>query len=103
MEMIRADGSVIARDYATDTISNYASTGGIAAEEALPLLKETLNLWGSKHAHHALKGLAHVATLMPEHRAELRLIAEDFSHSIRGVVRKAAKELLLVIESVSLE
>ncbi len=86
MEMIRKDPSVIARDYATDTIANFASTSRSAAEGAFPMLKETLLVWGSKHAHHALKGLAHVATLMPEHRPELRLIAEDFSHSIRGVV-----------------
>ncbi len=100
MEMIGSDTSVIARDYATDTIANFASTSRTAAEAAFPLLKETLIVWGSKHAHHALKGLVHVATLMPEHRPEIRLIAEDFSHSIRGVVRKAAKELQTVLDSL---
>ncbi len=97
MEMIRADKSVIARDYATNTIASYASTSRHAAECAYPLLKETLTLWGGKQAHHALLGLAHVARLVPGSQDELLLIAEDFSHSPRGVVRKAAKGLLTAI------
>src|SRR4030042_1937798 len=101
MEKIRTDTSVIVRDYATDTIANYASTSSSAAECAYPLLKETLTLWGGKQAGHALQGLTYVARLMPARPPELRAIAEDYLHSSRGVIRKAAKELLKVPASTS--
>jgi hypothetical protein len=101
MEKIQTDASVIVRDYATDAIANYASTSIAAAECAYPLLKETLTLWGGKQAGHALKGLAHVAVLVPSAHPELRAIAEEYSHSSRGVVRKAAKGLLKVLEAAS--
>lgn len=101
MEMIRTDQSVIARDYASDTLANYASTSSQAAECSYPLLKETLTVWGGKQVGHALVGLAHAARLLPGHQDELASMAEDFSHSPRGVVRKAAKELAKVIESGS--
>ena len=103
MDKLRNDASVIVRDYAADTIANYASTGSAAAECAYPLLKETLTLWAGKQAGHALIGLAHVARLVPGHRDELGGIAEDFSHSPRAVVRKAAKALSKVIKSSSTE
>jgi hypothetical protein len=100
-EMLRTDASVIVRDYATDAIANYASTGKSAAEAAYPLLKEMLTLWNGKQAGHSLHGLAHLARLVPTRRAELRVIAEEYSHSDRGVVRKAAKELIKVINAQS--
>jgi hypothetical protein len=94
MDKLRTDPSVIVRDHAADTIASYASTGQAAAECAYPLLKEILTLWDGKQAGHALLGLAHVARQLPEKHAELLLVAQEFSHSSRGVVRKAAKALL---------
>jgi hypothetical protein len=99
MEKIRTDASVIVRDYATDTIANYASTGKSAAECAYPLLKETLTSWGGKQAGHALLGLVSVARLVPRAHSELHAIAREYSHSSRGVVAKAAKGLLKVLDS----
>lgn len=101
MEKIRSDASVIVRDYATDAIANYASTSQFASECAYDLLKETLTLWGGKQAGHALQGLAHVARLVPAKLVELQGIGEQYSHSERAVVRKAAKGLLKVIDSQS--
>ena len=98
MDKIRTDASVIVRDYATDTIANYASTDSAAAESAYPLLKETLTLWNGKQAGHALHGLAQLARLVPKFQGELRQIAEDYSHSSRGVVRKAAKALAKALD-----
>jgi hypothetical protein len=100
-EKIRADSSVIVRDYATDAIANYAATGKPAAERAYPLLKEALTAWDGKHAGHALKGLVNVAMTMPTLSDELRAIAEEYSLAGRAVVRKSAKELFKVIESSS--
>ena len=101
MEKIRNDPSVIVRDYATDAIANYASTSIFAAECAYPLLMATLTLWEGKQAGHALLGLAQVARLVPAKSRELRGTAEFYLHSERAVVRKAAKELLKVIDSQS--
>ncbi len=97
-EKIRKDSSVIVRDYATDAIANYAATGDSAAEKAYPLLKEALTVWQGKHAGHALKGLTNVARRIPALHDEIFAIAEAYSHSSKGVVRKAAKELLKAIE-----
>jgi hypothetical protein len=101
MEKIRTDPSVIVRDYATDAITNYASTSKYAAECAYHLLIATLTLWAGKHAGHALVGLAHIARLVPARGVELRGIAEEYFHSERAVVRKAAKGLLKAIDSHS--
>lgn len=97
-EMIRADSSVIVRDYATDVIANYAAIDKATAEQVYPLLKEALTVWGGKHAGHALKGLANVALKVPALCDELYSIAEKYSSSDnKAVVRKAAKELLKAI------
>jgi hypothetical protein len=100
-EKVRKDSSVIVRDYATDAIANYAATGRSAAEKAYPLLKEALTVWNGKHAGHALKGLVNVARKVPALRDELRATGEEYSSSDKGVVRKAAKELLKVVETKS--
>jgi hypothetical protein len=92
-EIIHPDPSIIVRDYATDAFGNYAATGRPAAVKAYPVLKEALSVWNSKHAGHALKGLANIAALAPERQAEIHAIAGEFSISEKGVGRKAAKEL----------
>jgi hypothetical protein len=99
MDKLRTDPSVIVRDYATDAIANYASTDKTAAECAYPLLKETLTLWGGKQAGHALLGLTHVARLVPTAHSELLTIANEYLGFSRGVVAKAAKGLLKVLNS----
>lgn len=97
-KMIRADASVIVRDYATDAIANYAASGKSAAEKAYPLLKEALTVWNGKHAGHALKGLVNVVKRVPALRDELYAIGEEYSRSSKSVVRKAAKELLRAVK-----
>lgn len=93
VEKIRADTSVIVRDYATDAVAYYAATSKTAAEMAYPILYEALTLWEGKHAGHALKGLVNVAIAIPELRDELQEVANKFSIEKRAVVRKAAKGL----------
>jgi hypothetical protein len=93
-EMLHTDQSVIVRDYATDAIACYASTGTAAAEAAFPLLVDMLSLWNGKQAAHALQGMVIIAEHLPEKRPELHLIAEEFSRAGKPVVRKAAKALL---------
>lgn len=96
-EKVRTDSSVIVRDYTTDAIANYAATDKSAAERAYPLLKEALTVWNGKHTGRALKGLVNVARQAPALRDELYAIGEEYSRSGKGVVRKAAKELLRAV------
>jgi hypothetical protein len=96
--MIRTDKSTIVRDYAVDAIANYASIGPQQAEESYLVLLEAVVLWEGKHAHHALPGLAHVASSHPEHLKEIRRVAEDKLDHPKGVVQKAARKLLRSLE-----
>jgi predicted transcriptional regulator len=100
-QIIRTDSSVIVRDYATDALANYAATSGAAAERAYPLLREALTLWEGKHAAPALKGLTNAAALLPALRQQLREIAEEQTRARRPVVRKAAREALKALASLS--
>ncbi|MGH2524022.1 MAG: hypothetical protein ACRDH2_16065, partial [Anaerolineales bacterium] len=96
------DRSIIVRDYAVQAVGNYAGTGKAAAEKAYPVLKEALTLWEGKQAGHALRGLANVASAAPRLGGELRAIGHAHAHFAgagRGVVRKAAKQLMKATEA----
>jgi hypothetical protein len=93
-EIIRDDESVIVRDYAVDTVGNYAGTGAAAAKASFPILVEALAAWKGKQAGHALNGLLEVARVTPARALELRSIAERYLEGGTGVTRKAAKALL---------
>lgn len=94
---IRNDTSVIVRDHAVDALGNYARTGEEAAKAAFPLLVEALTLWDGKQAGHALKGLAEVAKVVPERHEDIRGLAQEYISSEKGVVRKAARDLLKIV------
>ncbi|ASS74188.1 hypothetical protein CIG75_03770 [Tumebacillus algifaecis] len=91
--IIEHDKSVIVRDYAVETLSNYAKAGGETAHLAHPLLREALTLWVGKHRARALKGLANVVTHLPSLAFEMSGLVEDYLQDAKGVVKKAAKEL----------
>ena len=93
-ELIHTDRSVIVRDWAVQAVANYAGSGRKAAAKAYPLLLKAIPLWEFKQAHHALRGLINVAKLLPEKRDEIEPLGEEFMHHRRGVLSKAAKELL---------
>lgn len=97
MGNIRDDDSVIVRDYGTDTLTNYAAVNKDTAQEVYPYLKEVLELWNNKHSNRALVGLKNVVKQLPEQSNEIKSIAEKYQDSPRGVVKKAAKDLLKVL------
>lgn len=97
-EIIRLDGSVIARDYAVDAVGNYAGTDVSAARAAYPLLLDALTVYNGKQAGHALVGLAKAVAANPGLCEELGPIGERYADSASGVVRKAAKALKKAIE-----
>jgi hypothetical protein len=98
-EIIRLDGSVIARDYAVDAVGNYAGTDAPAARAAYPLLVDALTVYGGRQAGHALMGLARAVAADPGLRDELAPIGERFADSPSGVVRKAARALMKAIKA----
>ncbi len=98
-EVIRNDSSIIVRDYAVDAAANYAGSGPAEAEEAYPVLIEALTAWNSRHAGHALAGLTKAAGWLSLRRDDLLEIAEKYSQSEKGVVRKAAKDLLKAVRA----
>lgn len=97
-ELVRGDASVIVRDYAVEALGRYAASSQTAAEQAYPLLREALQAWGGKQAGRALKGLANAAAAAPGLRNELLPVAEQYAQHPKGVVRKAAKDLLKATE-----
>jgi hypothetical protein len=98
-EIIRLDGSVIARDYAVDAVGNYAGTSPSAARAAYPLLVDALTVYDGKQAGHGLMGLAKAVAADPGLRDELGPIGERFADSTSGVVRKAARTLTKAMEA----
>jgi predicted transcriptional regulator len=100
-EMLRSDSSVIVRDHAVDALGNYAQTSPEAAWATCPYLKEALGVWKGKHAARALNGLSNVVSSAPELAGKLRALSQRYLDDRRGVVRKAARGLVQVAESVA--
>jgi hypothetical protein len=98
-EIIRLDGSVIARDYAVDAVGNYAGTNREAARAAYPLLMDALTVYNGRQAGHALAGLAKAVAADPGLRDELSPVYGRFADSARGVVRKAARTLMKAMKA----
>jgi len=99
-KLITIDKSIIVRDYSTDIIANFAKAGKSESEKAYPLLRESLYIYEGRHAGHALVGLKHVASNIPEYKDEITSIAEEFILHKRVVISKAAKSLLKFIKSL---
>jgi len=97
-DMIAADKSTIVRDHAVDTVGNYAGTSEQAATEAFPILVAALTLWDGKHAARALNGLSNVALKARGLEGELLSLTQDYVDHYKGVVKKAARRLVKVIE-----
>lgn len=98
IEIIHSDKSTIVRDYAIDTVCNYAAVGESEADVVFPLLKEVLHLWEGKHRARVLNGLLNVSHQSPRHTLEIRGIAEEYIEDNKGVVKKAAKALIKAID-----
>jgi hypothetical protein len=96
--IIRTDRSVIVRDSAVDAVGSYAGISMETAEAAYPILKEALTLWEGKQAARVLRGMCRVAAHLPGQAGELRRLAEEHLDHPRGVVRKAARALVLAAE-----
>ncbi|MFC5463538.1 HEAT repeat domain-containing protein [Lederbergia graminis] len=97
-EKIKSDKSTIVRDYAIETLCNYASVGPAEAKLTYPILKDTLYLWEGKHRARVLKGLLIVCQSTSEYTLEILGTAQEMVDNPKGVVKKAAKNLIKAIE-----
>ncbi|MEH7343331.1 HEAT repeat domain-containing protein [Bacillus sp. JJ1532] len=97
-ELIKSDKSTIVRDYAIESLCNYATVGESEAQTAFPLLKESLLVWEGKHRARVLKGFLHVCHSTDKYTLEIRGIAEEYEDDPKGVVKKAARSLIKAID-----
>ena len=94
--ILSSDKSTIVLDYSVDAVGIYAGSGEPAARAAYPIHLSSLTVWDGNHAGHALAGLAQTALSVPGLRAEICTAVQGYLDDSRGVVRKAAKDLLKV-------
>ena len=93
-ELISKDKSTIVRDYALDTISNYAKTNAENAEKSYEILKSALDLWGEKHAKQVIKGLGNVSDNIPMCKSEIHKIVFPYLSSNKKAVAAEAKKIV---------
>ena len=96
--LIETDESTIVRDYAVDTIANYAKISVETSEEAYKILKSTLDLWGEKHARQVLRGFNHVLDNIFDYKAEIKLLVQPYLSVNKKIVATEAKKIIKRIE-----
>ena len=92
--LIEKDHSTIVRDYAIDTVANYAKTSVETSEEAYELLKFTLDLWGEKHARQVLRGFNYVLDNISDYKAEINLLVQPYLSANKKIVATEAKKII---------
>ena len=92
--LIEKDESTIVRDYAVDTIANYAQISVETSEETYELLKFTLELWGEKHARQVLRGFNHVLDNISDYKAEISSLVQPYLSANKKVVATEAKKIV---------
>ncbi len=93
---IHTDKSVIVRDYAVDVVAGYARAGKAQSKQALPILLGSVRVWDSRHAAHALAGLANVVAMLPDEAENIRPLAQELGKHGKAAVRKSARALAKV-------
>jgi hypothetical protein len=92
-DILHKEQGVIVRDYATQTICNYAQTGKEAAGIAYPVMKEILHFWGERHASRVIDALSKIYSLLPGLKNELLVTVSEYENSSRGIIKKAVSKL----------
>jgi hypothetical protein len=96
--LIEKDESTIVRDYAVDTIANYAKISVETSEEAYKILKFSLDLWGEKHARQVLRGFNHVLDNIFDYKAEIKLLVQSYLSANKKIIVAEAKKIIKRIE-----
>lgn len=96
--LIEKDKSTIVRDYATDTVANYAKVNAETSEKSYEILKFALELWGEKHAKQVFKGFNYVLDNCPYYKTEINALVEPYLSANKKVAATEAKKIVKRIE-----
>ena len=92
--LMERDKSTIVRDYALDTVANYAKVSAETSEKSYELLKLALELWAEKHAKQVFKGFNYVLDYFPEMKAEINLLVLPYLSANKKIVATEAKKII---------
>jgi len=98
--LVEKDKSTIVRDYAMDTVANYAKTSAETSEKSYELLKFALELWGEKHAKQVFKGFNYVLNNCSDFKAEINLLVQPYLTANKKIVATEAKKIVKRIENI---
>ena len=96
--LIEKDKSTIVRDYAIDTIANYAKINVEASEKSYKLLKSALDLWGEKHAKQVFRGFNNVLDNLSGCKTEINSLVQPYLSASKKIVAAEAKKIIKRIE-----
>ena len=96
--LVEKDKSTIVRDYAMDTVANYAKVSVETSEQSYELLKYALELWGEKHAKQVFKGFNYVLNNCPDLKAAINLLVLPYLTANKKIVAAEAKKIIKQIE-----
>jgi len=97
--LVEKDKSTIVRDYAMDTVANYAKVSTETSGESYELLKYALELWGEKHAKQVFKGFNYVLNNCTDYKAEINLLVQPYLTANKKIVATEAKKIVKRIEN----
>jgi hypothetical protein len=96
--LVENDKSTIVRDYAMDTVANYAKVSAETSTNSYEILKFALELWGEKHAKQVFKGFNYVLDNCPNCKAEIHLLVRPYLSANKKIVAAEAKKIIKRIE-----
>ena len=91
--LVEKDKSTIVRDYAVDTVANYAKVNTETSGKSYELLKYALELWGEKHAKQVFKGFNYVLDNSTDCKAEINLLVQPYLTANKKIVATEAKKI----------
>jgi hypothetical protein len=92
--LVEKDKSTIVRDYAMDTVANYAKVNAETSEKSYELLKFALELWGEKHAKQVFKGFNYVLDNCPEYKVKIHFLVQPYLTANKKIVAAEAKKIV---------
>ena len=96
--LIEKDKSTIVRDYAMDTVANYAKVSAETSEKSYEVLKFALELWGEKHAKQAFKGFNYMLDNCSDCKTEMNTLVQPYLTANKKIVATEAKKIVKRIE-----
>ena len=96
--LIEKDKSTIVRDYAMDTVANYAKVSAETSAQSYEILKFALELWSEKHAKQVLRGFNYVLDNYTDCKAEIHSLVQPYLSANKKIVATEATKIVKRIE-----